>query len=85
MEGPFRDVLENIAFVVDGSPVTQYICLRVFDELGLICLQENGDMLRISLVPGRQKVDLNKSVILKDLAGSTGREFPDRRDEDGAI
>ncbi len=76
MSGPFRDVLEDMAFIVGGSVATQYICLRVLDELGLIRLRETGDTLEIHLVPGHSKVDLNASEILKGFARQAGKDFP---------
>ena len=82
-EGSFRDVLQNIAFIVGGSVATQYICLRVFDELGLLRLQETGEMLRIELLPGRQKVDLNKSEILKSFSVHAEQPHTEGRQEDG--
>ena len=43
------------------------VCLRVFDELGLIRLQEQGDLLDIRIPRFAGKADLNESKILQRL------------------
>ena len=44
-----------------------YLCLQVFDELGLIALQENRDIVHITCCSPGEKVDLNASSILCSL------------------
>ena len=51
------------------SPVRAYVCLRVFDELGLATVSEEADILYITRGEQEQKVDLNTSQILRTLQG----------------
>jgi single-stranded-DNA-specific exonuclease len=45
----------------------EYVCLRVFQELGLIKLHETEENTEIQVSAGEQKVDLGSSAILKRL------------------
>jgi len=51
------------------EPAQAYICLRVFDELGLITVGEEADHLHIAPADTTQKVDLKASQILTALQG----------------
>jgi len=50
-----------------GNPGKVFICLKVFEELGLVSLDENDGTLDISLMEWKDKVDLYSSNILKRL------------------
>ena len=43
------------------------LSLDVFSELGLLTVEPDGDRLRIALIPGAPKADLNNSAILASL------------------
>jgi single-stranded-DNA-specific exonuclease len=46
----------------------EYICLKVFQELGLISLTETDDITEIQVSDQGKKVDLDSSLILKRLS-----------------
>ncbi|MDR2606074.1 MAG: single-stranded-DNA-specific exonuclease RecJ [Oscillospiraceae bacterium] len=50
-----------------GNPGKVYICLKVFEETGLITLDENNGLLEVTPVQRKDKADLNSSEILKRL------------------
>lgn len=52
----------------DGLPRAA-VCLRVFEELGLLQLSFSGGRLEVSIIPGEGKADLSASRILQRLAG----------------
>ncbi|MBE6914136.1 MAG: single-stranded-DNA-specific exonuclease RecJ [Ruminococcaceae bacterium] len=52
------------------------LCLKVFEEFGLVSVQLEGDMLTVSCIPRREKVNLDLSELLQRLrrlnAGAQG-------------
>ena len=52
------------------------LCLKVFEEFGLVSLEFDGDMLTVSCIPRREKVNLDLSGLLQRLrrlnAGAQG-------------
>jgi len=66
--GELRGVLYGIGALIPSMPVFKiYACLRIFAELGLISLMENGTEVDITVHSGNKRTDLNSSKILKKL------------------
>ena len=61
-----------LSSLIPAEPARAYICLRVFDELGLADVQDEGGLLHITRAADAQKVDLNASRIFKSLQRGCG-------------
>jgi single-stranded-DNA-specific exonuclease len=66
--GEIRSVLYGIGALHPSMSVLKiYACLRIFAELGLISLVENGEEMEITVHAGNRRTDLNSSRLLRKL------------------
>jgi hypothetical protein len=66
--GRCEELLPDIALHSNSSSLGRvYICLKTFDELGLIKLKENDDRIDIHIPKFESKVCLTDSAILERL------------------
>ena len=65
------------------SYVRTMVCLEVFEERGLIALEQKTDHLRIYLCQPQEKVDLEASAILRQLRQMAAAEEPNATAEFG--
>lgn len=66
--GDLRSILYGLGALLPSMPVLKiYACLRIFAELGLISLIENGPAVKIAVHSGKRRTDLNSSKLLRRL------------------
>ncbi len=66
--GEMRGVLYGIGALLPSTPIPKiYACLRIFAEMGLISIVQNGTEIDIIVHSGNKRADLNASRIHKKL------------------
>jgi len=66
--GDLRSVLYGLGALLPSLPIPKiYACLRIFAELGLISIIENGPGVKITVHSGKRRTDLNSSRLLRRL------------------